>query len=87
MRYKLCKFYENRARDTPLRGRLYSTFRSNLSKNFNLGSYTLVVAPMEVKFGTEEGTLGPLLRAKFHPHLCNVSPLQGEKQFLKSVNI
>jgi len=32
-----------------------------------------------VKFGTEEGTLGPLLRAKFHPHRCNVSPLRGEK--------
>jgi len=24
------------------------------------------VAPIEVKFGTEERTLGPLLRAKFH---------------------
>ena len=34
---------------------------------------------MGVKFGTEEGTLGPLLRAKFHPHRCNVSPLRGEK--------
>jgi len=33
---------------------------------------------MEVKFGTEEGTEGPL-RAKFHPHRFNVSPLQGEK--------
>jgi len=33
---------------------------------------------MGVKFGTEEGT-GPLLRAKFHPHRCNVSPLRGEK--------
>jgi len=44
-----------------------------------LGSYTLVVAPMGVKFGTEEGTEGPLLRAKFHPHRCNVSPLRGEK--------
>jgi len=33
---------------------------------------------MGVKFGTEEGTLGPLLRAKFHPHRCNVSPLRGE---------
>ena len=33
------------------------------------------VAPMGVKFGMEEGTegpLGPLLRAKFHPHRCNV---------------
>jgi len=25
---------------------------------------------MGVKYGTEEGTLGPL-RAKFHPHWCN----------------
>ena len=33
---------------------------------------------MRVKFGKEEGTLGPLLRAKFHPHRCNVSPLRGE---------
>jgi len=36
--------------------RLYSTFRSNLSKNFSFGSYTLTVAPMGVKFGVEEGT-------------------------------
>ena len=43
---------------------------------------------MGVKFGTEEGTLGPLLTeegtlgplllAKFHCHRCNVSPLRGE---------
>ena len=33
---------------------------------------------MWVKFGTEEGTFGPLLRARFHPHRCNVSPLRGE---------
>jgi len=33
---------------------------------------------MGVKFGMEEGTFGPLLRAKFHPHRCNVSPLRGE---------
>ena len=26
---------------------------------------------MLVKFGKEEGTGGPLLRAKFHPHRCN----------------
>jgi len=32
-----------------------------------------------VKFGVEEGTFGPLLHAKFHPHRCNVSLLQGEK--------
>ena len=56
-------------------GRLYSRFWSNLSKNFNFGGPT----PLAVKFGTEEGTQGPLLRAKFHPHRCNVSPLRGEK--------
>jgi len=39
-----------------------------------LGSYTFIVAPVGVKFGTE-----PLLRAKFHFHWCNVSPLRGEK--------
>ena len=33
---------------------------------------------MGVKFGTEEGTFGHLLRAKFHPHRCNVWPLRGE---------
>ena len=33
---------------------------------------------MGANFGTEEGTFGPLLRAKFHPHRCNVSPLRGE---------
>jgi len=34
---------------------------------------------MGVKFGMEEGTFGPLLHGKFHPHRCNVSPLRGEK--------
>jgi len=34
---------------------------------------------MEVKFGMEEGTFGPLLHAKYHSHRCNVSPLRGEK--------
>ena len=37
------------------------------------------VAPRGVKFGTEEGTEGPLLRAKFHPHRCNdngIGPLK-----------
>jgi len=29
------------------------------------------VAPMGVKFGTEEGTEGPLIHAKFHTHRCN----------------
>ena len=34
---------------------------------------------MGVKFGTEEGFEGPLLRAKFHPHRCNdkgIGPLK-----------
>ena len=34
---------------------------------------------MGVKFGTEEGTEGPLLRAKFHPYRCNdkgIGPLK-----------
>ena len=34
---------------------------------------------MGVKFGTEERTQGPLLRAKFHPHRCNdkgIGPLK-----------
>ena len=39
------------------------------------GSYTLIVAQMGVKFGTEERTYDPLLLAKFHPHQCDVSPL------------
>ena len=36
------------------------------------------VALIGVKFGMEEEIKGPLLRAKFHPHRCNVSPLRGE---------
>jgi len=28
------------------------------------------VAPMGMKFGLKEGTVGPLLHAKFHPHRC-----------------
>jgi len=32
-----------------------------------------------VKFGTAKWTFGPLIRAKCHPHWCNVSPLRGEK--------
>ena len=34
---------------------------------------------MGMKFGTEEGSFGPLIRAKFHPNRCNVSPLRDEK--------
>ena len=70
MWYTLCKFYDNRARDTPLRGVYIPHFGQIWVKISILGSYTLVVAPMGVKFGTE------LLRAKFR---CIVSPLRGEK--------
>ena len=37
------------------------------------------VAPIGAKLGTEEGTEGPLLRAKFRPHRCNdkgIGPLK-----------
>jgi len=72
-------------------GRLYSEVWSNLSKNFTLGSYTLIIALMGVKYGTEEWTYhyGPLLHVKFHPHRWNVSPLRGEKpqnQHLSNLN-
>jgi len=60
--YKRCKFCENRARDTPLRGVYIPNFDQISVKLSVLGSYTLIIAPMGVKFGTEEGT-----RAKFHP--------------------
>ena len=39
-------------------------------------SYTLIFAPIGVKFCMGSG---PILRAKFHPHRCNVSPLRDEK--------
>jgi len=47
--------------------RLYSRFRSNLSKNFNFGVLHPCRCTDGVKFGMEEGTFGPLLPAKFHP--------------------
>ena len=79
MWYKICKFCENRARDTPLRGVYIPDFGQIWVKISILGSYTLVVAPMGVKCGMEDGTFGPLLHAKFNPHRCNVSRLRGEK--------
>ena len=72
MRYKLCKFCENCEN-------LYSTFWSNLSKNFNFG----VLHPCRCTDGGEIWHGGGDLRspplAKFHPHQYNVSPLRGEK--------
>ena len=34
---------------------------------------------MGVKFGVEETTEGPLLRAKFHPHRCNDKGVEPQK--------
>ena len=58
------KCYENGARGTFLWGVYIPHFDQILVKIWVLGSYTLTVAPMGVKFGTEEGTF---LSAKFHP--------------------
>ena len=55
----------------------------NTRENGKEEFYTLVVPPMGVKFGTEEGTF---LRAKFHPHRCNVSPLRGGKPQNRPLN-
>jgi len=73
--HKICKFCENRATDmdTPLRG-VYIPRFGQISVKFQLSrSYTLIVAPMGVKFGTEEAPCQIL------PHPYNVSPLRGEK--------
>ena len=79
--YKLCKFYDNRARGTPLQGISIPHFDQISVKQFPFwGSYTLTDAPMGVKFGVEEGTYRPLFQAKFHAHRCNVLPLQGKKK-------
>ena len=59
MSYKLCKFRENRARDMPLRGVYTPNFGKISVKNSVLGSYTLIVAPMGMKFGIKEGTYVP----------------------------
>jgi len=50
---------QNHARDTPLRGIYIPHFDEILVKISVLGSYALIVAPMGVKFGTEEGTSVP----------------------------
>jgi len=39
-----------------------------------------------VKFGTEEGTFGPLFRAKFHPHRCNVRVASAGRKTSKSAS-
>ena len=57
MWYKLCKFCENCARDTPLRGVYISHFYQISVKISALGSYTLMIAPIGGKIwhgGTED---------------------------------
>jgi len=63
-------------------GRLYSTFRSNLSKKFQFwGSYTLVVAPMGVKFGVEVPSSMPkddMEEGRVEVLLAWVNPTRGQ---------
>jgi len=69
--YKLCKFCENRIRNTLLRGVYIPHFDQISVKKFQFwGSYALILAPMEVKFGTEEGTFVP----NFTPSMQHVAP-------------
>jgi len=79
MGYKLYKFYENRARDTPLRGVYIPHFDQISVKISVLGVLCPYCCTNGVKFGMEEGTFGSLLHAKFHPSRRNVSPMRGEK--------
>jgi len=67
--YKLCKFCENRARNTFLRGVYIPHFVQISVKNLVLG----VLYPNRCTDG------GEIWHAKFHPHRYNVSPLRGEK--------
>jgi len=59
MGYKICQFCEHRARDTPLRGVYIPHFGQIRVKISVFGSYTLVVAPMGVKFGIEDPSSMP----------------------------
>jgi len=63
MGYKFCKFCENRERDTPCGAFIFHI----LVKSEFLGSYTLVVEPMGVKSGMEEGIKGPSSMPNFTP--------------------
>jgi len=73
--YKLCKFYENRSIGKPLHVVYIPHFDQISVKISVLGSYTLTIALMGVKFGMVE----VLLHAKFHPHRFNMSPPLGER--------
>jgi len=77
MRYKLCKFCENRARDTPLWGVYIPHFGQIWVKKISILG---VLHPCRCTGGGEIWHGGDLLLpAKFHPHRCNMSPLRGEK--------
>jgi len=81
--YKLCKFYENRATDTALKGASIPHFDQISVKKIQFwGSYTLTVALIVM----EEGTFGPLIHATFHHNRCNVSPLRDEKPQNRSLS-
>jgi len=81
MGFKLCKFCETRAKDTPLRALrgVYIPHFDQISVKISvLGSYTLIVAPMGVKFDVEEGTSHP--PRQISPHRsCNAPAPAGWK--------
>ena len=55
--YTLCKFCENHAKDTPLQGFYIPYFDQMSVKISDLGSYTLILALMGVKFVTVPSSL------------------------------
>jgi len=78
MRYTLCKCCENRRRDTPLPG-VYIRHCGQIWVKISVFG---VLYPYRCTDGGEswhEGGNRSPLRAKFHTHRCNVSPLLGEK--------
>jgi len=70
---------KNCTRDVPLQGVYIPKFGKSSVKFLVLGSYTLIVAAMGLKFCTEEWTFRALLSDKFHPHRCNVLLMRGKK--------
>jgi len=74
--YKLCKFYENRARDTPL-------WCVSIPYFDEISVKISVLGLLHPNCCTDWGEIwhgwGGLLHAKCHPNRCNVSPLRGEK--------
>jgi len=82
MGYRLCKFYENRIRDTSLWG-IYIPHFDQISVKISV--LELLYANRCTDWGEiwhgggdQMSTKCPL-HAKFHPIRCNVSPVQGKK--------